>query len=254
MEFTFGIITTNDAPFLRAMIDSIRAEKIPFYEIIIVGGNFSSYDSDIVHIPFDDSIKKNWITAKKNLICEKAKYENIVLMHDFVKILPGWYEGFLKFGNNFDICINKVLSLDNRRFRDYCLFPEALPSYFHQRALLPYDYNPPNHIRKVFYISGSYYVIKKTIALRFILDERLAHGNCEDVLLCLTLGLNDIYIQCNSFSSVKFLKEKPQASWEKIMNEEDIKHLESISEHYFAEYAKESIERITADLKSHGVL
>ena len=78
MNFTFGIITDgkNDS-YLNQVIDSIELLKIPEYEIIVVGNSKINRNKTFV-IEFDESIKKSWITKKKNLITQNAKYSNIV--------------------------------------------------------------------------------------------------------------------------------------------------------------------------------
>ena len=102
MDFTFGIITNNAN--INPIISSIEKLKIPNYEIIIVcnKNNYTEYEhiSENV-IPFDESIKPNWITRKKNLICQKAKYDNIVLLHDYIEHNNVRIEN--KIYNNIDI-------------------------------------------------------------------------------------------------------------------------------------------------------
>jgi hypothetical protein len=64
------------------------------------------------------------------------------------------------------------------------------------------------------YISGSYYVIKKRIAIKHKLNEDLIWGQGEDVELCKRIHMDGIIIKCNKFSSVKFLKYKQPVHWE----------------------------------------
>ena len=124
MDFTFGIITDgqNDN-YLNTIIDSIKNNNIPNYEIIIVGNTNLNSNNIITIFSFDENIKKNWITKKKNIIVQNAKFENIVLLHDYIKFDKNWYNGFIIFGNNFDWCITKILNNNGERFRDYSLFP-----------------------------------------------------------------------------------------------------------------------------------
>ena len=82
MKFTFGIITYNDEARTLLAIKSILRENIPDCQIIVVGGENLYNNDNITHIPFDESIKEGWITKKKNIITENAKYDNIVYMHD----------------------------------------------------------------------------------------------------------------------------------------------------------------------------
>jgi hypothetical protein len=229
MDFTFGIITQgiNDV-YISEIVNSIYKQNIPNYEIIIIG-NSTINGYNITNIKFDETIKNGWITKKKNIICEKAKYDNIVLMHDYISLENKWYEGFLEFGNNFDICINKIITINNRRFRDYTIFPFDLGYPFNKRALVPYDIEN-NNISKLLYISGTYYVIKKELALKFPLNDKLCWGQGEDVELSKILIQNNIQLKCNKYSVVKLLKNKDQCEWEVEMNEDDIKYILSLSD------------------------
>ena len=56
------------------------------------------------------------------MIAKEAKYENIVILHDYLKFDQGWYQGQLISGNNFKIRMDKIINYDGTRFRDWCLF------------------------------------------------------------------------------------------------------------------------------------
>jgi len=230
MNFTFGIVTSgqNDT-ILPTIIDSIINQSIPQYEIIIIGSTTIAHPS-VKIIPFDESIKPNWITRKKNMICEQAMYENIVLLHDYISLCDGWYAGFLQFGSDFDICTTKIKTIDGNRYRDYSLFPYKLKYPFNTRALLPYNFNITPIINKLSYISGAYYIIKKHIALQYPLNEELCWGQGEDVELSKCLSDNDILLKCNSYSTVQLQKHKDQAGWEIELTEEDMKILTTLSD------------------------
>jgi len=131
MDFTFGIITDgrNDN-YIQTIIKSIEEEQMPNYQIIIIG-NSSIKANNTVVIPFNEYIKPMWITKKKNLITQMAKYENIVYLHDYIHLLPGWYEGHLKYGNDFEVLMDKIENLDGTRFRDWCLWENPFNIYGH---------------------------------------------------------------------------------------------------------------------------
>jgi hypothetical protein len=237
MNFTFGIVTggNNDASIAES-IASIREQKIPEYQIIIVGQtNLSGYD--IMVVPFDETIKRGWITKKKNLITSFAKYDTIVYMHDYVKLCPGWYAGFLEFGSDFETCVTRIHNKDNRRFRDSVLFVHQLPRPFQIRALFPYTYTPSMHINRLMYISGAYYIMKKKTAEAFPLNEDLIWGAGEDVDLCFRLTDANIRLHCNPHSSVIFMKQKEQIEWECEMTAEDLQKLESYTDDQLEEFA-----------------
>ena len=72
MNFTFGIITDgkNDS-FIKIIIDSIIDNKIPNYEIIIVGNTKIENSENINIFYFDEKIKEGWLTKKKILLFKK---------------------------------------------------------------------------------------------------------------------------------------------------------------------------------------
>jgi len=233
MDFTFGIVTNsmNDNN-VKIIIESINKNNIPNFEIIIVGNTTIKSSEKITVFYFKETIKPGWITKKKNIIAKNAKYENIVFLHDYIKLDDNWYNGFLKFGNEFNWCVNKIVNSDGSRFRDYTLFPYKvdelginyspgdIDSYFNENCLLPYDFVNSIKTNKYMYISGSYYVIKREIALNHLLNENLVWGQGEDVEFSKRLHANGVIIECNQFSSVQFLKYKGNAPWEiEISNE-----------------------------------
>ena len=215
MEFTFGI-TTNGGN-LQYIIQSIRAQNIPTYEIIIIGEFQRNFEMDdhIVHIPFDETVKAGWITKKKNLIAQAAKYERLILMHDYIVLHPGFYEGFLKFGDNWEFCTTQILNGDGSRFRDYMFFPYY--SWWKnlgmecKKFLLPYWVPNDKYMNRFMYVSGSFYCIKKTTALKYPLNEELVWGGGEDVELSVRLANDNVIIKCNLYSKVQCMKMKDRA-------------------------------------------
>jgi len=220
IDFTFGIITAGGADSnLERIIKSIKGQNMPTYEILIVGETCVKGDF-IRAIPFDETIKRAWITKKKNIIAQEARFENIVFLHDYVELCPGWYEGVLKFGNDFKICVNKITNLSGKRFRDFCLFKEFLPT---ESTLLPYSAKLTPSLSKLAYISGTYYLVKRDLALSYPLDERLVWNQGEDVLFSQALSRDGVQFKCNPFSTVALLKEKE--SFEREISQEKYEEL-----------------------------
>jgi hypothetical protein len=182
MNFTFGIITGgNNDVMINEIIDSIEKENIPSYEIIIVG-NSSVNRNNTKIISFDENIKRAWITKKKNIITNEAKFDNIVYLHDYIKLNEDWYNGQLKSGDDFKIRMDKIINNNGERFRDWCIWPHnnnKMDAFIGRDCLIPYDII---HLSKYMYISGSYWIAKKDVMLEFPLDENLAWGEGEDVL------------------------------------------------------------------------
>lgn len=175
--FTFGIVTTgNSDDRILQTIESIKALKIPNYEIIIVG-NSKIQDNMVKVIPFDETIKRGWITKKKNLITQNAKYENIVYSHDYFIYDKDWYNGWLKYGDNFHLCMNVLQNQDRSRYRDWTLKPNTFPVDIGNSLLLPYN---ETRFQKYMYFSGAYWVAKKSIMQEFPLNENLCWGDADD--------------------------------------------------------------------------
>jgi hypothetical protein len=212
MQFTFGIITDGKFPKrILDFIESVKSNNIPKdkYEIIVVGGKIIAEDN-LKHIPFDESTKASWITKKKNLITDNAKFENIVYLHDYIILSRDWYDGFLKFGDDWDVCMNIISNQNGGRFRDWNLCinfivkDAKLKCMFNRDLLLPYDVE---NVTKFQYISGSYWVAKKSTMQKFKLDENLSWGQGEDVEWSKRLIDSNVKYVMNPFSEVRINKE-----------------------------------------------
>ena len=129
-KWSFGIITDGSrADWIEGIIDSIRKQNIPKYEIIICGKYFDRQESDISYIPFNERDSyKGWITKKKNLIADNAKYENLVIIHDRMYFDDMWYEGMLKWGNCFEVLgVPQLFCETGERFGDWIQVENPLP-------------------------------------------------------------------------------------------------------------------------------
>lgn len=208
MNFTFGIITGgNNDSHINLIIDSIEKQNIPNYEVIIVGASNINRNNTRI-IPFNENIFPLWITKKKNTIISEAQFENIVFMHDYIILNDDWYAGFLKYGNDFDVCMTRILNSDCTRFRDWVLWPhngEWTDSITENReCLIPYDMN---HMSEYMYISGAYWVAKAELMNKYPLDETLLWGQGEDVLWSKQVRKEYVF-SMNQHSSVQLLKYK----------------------------------------------
>jgi glycosyltransferase involved in cell wall biosynthesis len=247
MDFTFGIITINNIENINKVIDSIEAQNIPNYEIIIVGCN-KTFNLTTLNklkrknctcIPFDESMYSGWITKKKNIITQNAKYENIVYMHDYIVLDNNWYKGYLKNGNNFDVIINPIQNFDGSRFRDWVLNMFFLRGLYlinenrtnptinapdqwiqtRESVIEKYQINQNTQVhflsydldgkewQKYIYISGAYWVAKKNVMEEIPLNENLLWGQSEDVDWCQRVR-NKYIFSCNKYSICKFIKQK----------------------------------------------
>jgi len=208
MDWTFGIITHSDTshhlPGVLASIDEMRIPENK-YEIVVIGGNPIEH-LNLYHIPFDESIKSNWITRKKNMVAENACFDNMVIIHDYVGFKPSWYENFVEFGDNWDVCMNRILNTDGRRFRDWVSWEatDHNPCNWVAPSFIPYA----NHSRtKKMYVSGSYLCVKRSFLCENRFDESYSWGQTEDGEWSCRVR-NFWNYRCNPKSVVQFLKHK----------------------------------------------
>ena len=223
MKFTFGIITDGlNTDRVNQIIKSIRDENIKEYQIVIVGPTFDHVGEDITNIFFVDqfagSAQPAWITKKKNLITENAKYDNIVYMHDYYALERGWYLGQLAKGEDFSVRMDKIVNIDGSRFRDWCIWPHNgnwMDNEIGRECLIPYNIS---HLSKFMYISGGYWVAKKHVMKEFPLNENLLWGQGEDVLW--SKQVREKYkFSMNPFSIVNIIKPGKDKVFDEISNE-----------------------------------
>ena len=252
--FTFGIITDGTVDSrINTIIDSIEANAIPTYEIIVVGNSGVQRRRTRV-IPFDETQRRGcWITRKKNVIIEQAQYEHVVFLHDYICLDREWYAGFVRFlsesgditpsGGVYDWCVSPIENMDGSRYRDYTLFPHKynrdydfyignageIDPYFEHHCLLPYTFANTPEMNRYMYISGSYFIMRRDVARENPLDETLLAFQGEDAELSSRLHQKGILIKCNPYSTVRFLKQKDPVYWEGPI---DAEHLERLRERF----------------------
>lgn len=120
MNITFGILTKCNQKNVNIIIESIISQKIPSYEIFIIGDIDDVWNKENIRVIRNDTDnEKNHITKKKNDIIRNASYETVVIMKDYLKLSTGWYDGLNEFGSYFDILMNKIVDNRGRRYLDW---------------------------------------------------------------------------------------------------------------------------------------
>ena len=204
IQWTFGIVTGfEDYQRLDEILKSIRALSIPEYEIILIGGGnseFVVFAEDVRVIDFDESQKPKWITRKKNILVNEAKYDNIVLMHDYHVFDKDWYENFKSFGTDWDICsCPQYLITGARNPMDWSLWDK--PGHGRAWSLNYDDWSQTQYM----YISGGFFIVKKHVLQQEPLDESRGWNEEEDVEWSMRVR-NKYVMKCNSGSVVRHNK------------------------------------------------
>lgn len=199
IDWTFGIITVyEDKSRLLEIIESIRSLGVPKYEILFVGGGDSEGidGPDIRKIDFDETVKDKWITRKKNVLAQEAKYDNIVLMHDYHIFHPDWYKNFVEFGTEWEICsCPQFLINGSRNPMDWSLWDK--PGYGRAWSLPYNDWSQTQWM----YISGGFFIVKRHVLLEEPLNEDLVWNQEEDVDWSYRVR-NKYIMKCNGNSPV----------------------------------------------------
>jgi hypothetical protein len=204
IQWTFGIVTGfEDHERLDAIIESIRALCIPEYEILLIGGennNFSCPTDNVRIIDFDESQKPRWITRKKNILVTEAKYDNIVLMHDYHVFEKDWYLNFKSFGTDWEICsCPQYLITGARNPMDWSLWDK--PNHGKAWSLDYDDWSQTQYM----YISGGFFIVKKHVLLEEPMDESRGWNEEEDVEWSMRVR-NKYVMKCNGKSIVRHNK------------------------------------------------
>lgn len=199
MNFTFGIVTTyDDLTRLSQIIDSIRDLKIKKYEIIVTGDrDFEDLD-DTRYVNMGD--EKEFVTNKKNRIAQLANYDNLAIIHDYYVFDKEWYNGYLAFGDDWDVCSNPQYLINGKRhFTDWVIWDHpSLPRYHSM------DYDDWSQTRYM-YQSGGYMLIKKDFSLKYPHKDNMKWGTAEDVEWSLRMRDHAKW-KCNKLSSVRHNK------------------------------------------------
>ena len=167
-KVSFGLLTGNDNA--DNVISSIVDQKIPNYEIIVVGPpTFKSMYSNVILISSNELEKKEWVTRKKNKVIQHASGSIVVIMKDYVFLQDNWYNGLLQFSkeNNWDICINALVNDKDTR----CLDWVWEGSFQHGGKGRNIDYSITNHSKM--YVPGAIVIAKKYVFEICKFDESL---------------------------------------------------------------------------------
>ncbi len=198
-KWTFGMVTNGvRKEFIESSISSIRELKIPHYEIIICGYYPEHSGSDIVYIEFTERDDLAWITRKKNIIAENAKYNNMCIFHDRIIFNKDWYKGMKKYGNNFELlgCVQVYQNIHragdwvstNIHFSD--------PGFSFRIEQLDYrDWN------RYVYIGGQLIILKKYVWEKEPWNETLYWNQSEDIEYSCRLIERGYIPRFNTFSS-----------------------------------------------------
>ncbi len=202
-RWSFGIITNGkrDA-WVNELIESIIAQNIPQYEIIVCGTYANPSGYPVRYIKFSENDDKGWLTKKKNIVAANATYENMCILHDRIRLAAGWYEGMRKFGDDWVIQYCGVFSPDGREKHNDALVATAINGKYVGCNLDHNDWD------LTMWVDGAQIITKKALFLKYNLDEELFHREGEDVEWCRRVQRAGFKIKFNPYSVLFNVCEK----------------------------------------------
>jgi hypothetical protein len=200
---TFGICVVDKLQALGAIDSIIGMQFMPEdYEIIVIGDKDVLPNLEYVkRIEFDETVKKGWITRKKNIIVENARFDYVCLIHDYYRFDYRWYvEAVEAYRKNMiiDVLQAKIYTKEGHRHSDWIVNPRHMDKYLEQYPHhasflmrvaphengpryvcgLPYNTTGLEHIQ---YISGGYIFARKNVLQHAPMNEEMVWGDAEDL-------------------------------------------------------------------------
>jgi hypothetical protein len=215
MDWTFGITTKEGSESItRQVISSIydtMKHSPGRFEILVIGGR-PIYGDNLRHIEFHEPKGPGRISRKKNLLAFSARFENIVLAHDYIGFDSDWASGFEIFGGDWNLSMNRVEDIFGRRFYDWVSWDS--PSY---AKYAPIPYSKKDHTSFQF-VPGAYWVAKTQFMLDHPLNEELLWGESEDIEWSLRVRTKGLAF--NPYSKVRHLKRHRGFKYTRSINDD----------------------------------
>ncbi|MBI4665281.1 MAG: tetratricopeptide repeat protein [Nitrospinae bacterium] len=180
ISISFVVISGGLRPEpLRVLINSITSQKLPPYEIILVGKAPGPLPDEVILLAEPLLAQTGAICAMRNKGIKTASGEVVVLTDDDVEFTPGW-GGNIKpalADQSWDIAGCRVLGPDGQRWYDWCWHSRTDPVC--PPRLLEYGEQSPG-----LYISGCLMMIRRRVFATTLFNENLLNHQRDDVEFC----------------------------------------------------------------------
>jgi len=170
--FSFCIITHGRRPEkLCREIESIRALQIRNYEILVGGDLGFELPAGVVFVPAAAAARAGRLGEMRNRLVEQAQYDHLIVADDDLLFHPGFYQGLLAFGEEYEVMCVRILNPDGTRFWDW-----ATQGGPRGHKLLDYAETDP-----FCYVTGGLCIMKAGVASRVTWNEQLVFYAGEDL-------------------------------------------------------------------------
>jgi tetratricopeptide (TPR) repeat protein len=184
MEFpvqliSFIVISGGKRPTAIArLFESVKAQGIPDYEIIVVGELAGPLPPNCVYIERPELASTAAICAMRNIGIQAARGDPAILLDDDIELSPTWYRDIRAYlDSGFDVAGHRVTLPNGKRWYDWNVASRADP--LSPTLMIPYA-----HTGRDVYISGCLMIINRHVFEKVRFNENLLNHQRDDVEFC----------------------------------------------------------------------
>jgi hypothetical protein len=151
------------------------------HEILVHGPAHPSYDEHGVRYldtPVDDE-RGLTLGKKKNTIARAAAHDHVMVVHDRYVLDPGFFDGFERFGYDFDVCTVRQSYDDGTPYPAYCALNGT--GLLWSPTVHCENYNVLHQNQ---YVNGGLMIFKTHVLRELPFNDLLYWNQAEDVELC----------------------------------------------------------------------
>lgn len=188
----------NNEPRITRLITSIARQNIPDVELLIVGPPPAlELPAWCRNVPFTEHPRdaRFEIPAKKNLVADVARHENLLILHDRYRLSDNWYQSMLALRAGWET-LALPATIEGRTdatLDDWVAFIPPTAGAREQYRVQAYQDTYPSDFRRLDHvtlpyaqysermtINGGALAVKRTLFQQVLLDPRLHWGEIED--------------------------------------------------------------------------
>jgi hypothetical protein len=198
-HWTVAVVSSgNNESRLQRLIDSVARQSIPDVELLIVGPapqlQLPEWARNVPFTPHPRDPRFE-ITAKKNLVIDEARHENLLILHDRYRLADDWYTCTRALRSGWEVMAIPAVSegqsqitlddwveflpqfADGRELYRLSAYQDTYPADFRRldHRTLPYD-----EYGESMTLNGGAFAVKRSLLREVPLDPRLHWGEIED--------------------------------------------------------------------------
>lgn len=190
--WSFLIITNGKRPRkLAREIESIRALKIPQFEILVGGEPPSHLPEGVGTVLAVDAARNGRLGEMRNALTSAARYDHLVVVDDDFLFHSDFYIGLQRYGDDWEALSVRILNPDGSRFWDWA-------THGGPRGHVLLDYNESDDHG---YITGGLILLKAEVADRVKWDDGRGFYQGEDLDFSARLRAAGIRPSFNRYST-----------------------------------------------------